>query len=44
MVVITAFTGSVFVAQSNITFWFFIVPVLTPAMMHHAATLGQQGQ
>lgn len=44
MVVITAFTGSVFVALSNITFWLFIVPVLTPAIVHYAATLGQQGQ
>ncbi len=44
MVVITAFTGSVFVAQSNITFWFFIVPVLTPALVHYATTLGEQAQ
>jgi PAS domain S-box-containing protein len=44
MVVITAFTGSVFVAQSNITFWAFIVPVLTPAVVHYTATLGQQAQ
>ena len=44
MVVITAFTGSVFVAQSNITFWLFIVPVLTPAIVHYTATLGYQAQ
>jgi PAS domain S-box-containing protein len=44
MVVITAFTGSVFVAQSNITFWAFIVPVLTPAIVHYATTLGEQAQ
>ena len=44
MVVITAFTGSVFVAQSNITFWFFIIPALTPAIVHYASTLGQKAQ
>lgn len=44
MVVITAFTGSVFVAQSNLTFWFFIVPVLGPAIVHYVTTLGQQAQ
>ena len=44
MVVITAFTGSVFVAQSNVTFWLFIVPVLTPAIVHYTATLGYQAQ
>jgi PAS domain S-box-containing protein len=42
MVVITTFTGSVFVAQSTITFWLFIVPVLTPAIVHFARTLEQQ--
>lgn len=42
MVVITAFTGSVFVAQSTMTFWLFIVPVLTPAIVHFAGTLDQQ--
>jgi PAS domain S-box-containing protein len=44
MVVITAFTGSVFVALSNITFWLFIIPTLTPAIVHYAATLGGQAQ
>lgn len=44
MVVIAAFTGSVFVAQSNITFWCFIVPVLSPAVVHYATTLGEQAQ
>jgi len=44
MVVITAFTGSVFVALSNITFWLFIVPTLTPAVVHYAATLGEKAQ
>ncbi|WP_310448934.1 PAS domain S-box protein [Sulfuritalea sp.] len=44
MVVITAFTGSVFVALSNITFWLFIIPTLSPAIFHYAATLGEQAQ
>jgi len=44
MVVITAFTGSVFVALSNITFWLFIIPTLTPAVVHYASTLGDKGQ
>lgn len=44
MVVITAFTGSVFVALSNITFWLFIVPTLGPAILHYTSTLGQHGQ
>jgi PAS domain S-box-containing protein len=44
MVVITAFTGSVFVALSNITFWLFIIPTLTPAVVHYAATLGEKAQ
>jgi PAS domain S-box-containing protein len=44
MVVITAFTGSVFVALSNITFWLFIVPTLTPAVVHYASTLGTEAQ
>ena len=44
MVVITAFTGSVFVALSNITFWLFIIPTLTPAIVHYATTLGGQAQ
>ena len=44
MVVITAFTGTVFVAQSTITFWLFIVPVLIPAIVHYASALDQQAQ
>lgn len=44
MVVITAFTGSVFVALSNITFWLFIIPTLIPAIFHYASTLGGQAQ
>lgn len=44
MVVITAFTGSVFVALSNITFWLFIIPTLTPAILHYVITLGDKGQ
>lgn len=44
MVVITAFTGSVFVALSNITFWLFIIPTLTPAVVHYASTLGEKAQ
>lgn len=44
MVVITAFTGSVFVALSNITFWLFIIPTLTPAIVHYASTLGDKAQ
>jgi PAS domain S-box-containing protein len=44
MVVITAFTGSVFVALSNSTFWLFILPTLTPAVLHYASSLGERGQ
>lgn len=44
MVVITAFTGSVFLALSNITFWLFIIPTLGPAVAHYASTLGRQAQ
>lgn len=44
MVVITAFTGSVFVALSNSTFWLFIIPILTPPILHYAASLSQKGQ
>lgn len=44
MVVITAFTGSVFIALSNITFWLFIIPTLTPAILHYATTLGDKAQ
>ena len=44
MLVITAFTGAVFVALSNITFWLFIIPALTPAILHYATTPGQQAQ
>ena len=44
MVVITAFTGSVFVALSNITFWLFIIPTLSPAIFHYASTLGVEAQ
>jgi len=44
MVVITTFTGSVFVAQSTITFWLFVVPVLTPAIVHFANTVDQQAK
>lgn len=44
MVVITAFTGSVFLALSNITFWLFIIPTLGPAVAHYTLTLGRQAQ
>jgi PAS domain S-box-containing protein len=44
MVVITAFTGSVFVALSNVTFWLFITPTLTPPIVHYASTLGEKAQ
>jgi len=44
MVVITAFTGSVFVALSNVTFWLFIIPTLSPAIYHYASTLGAEAQ
>lgn len=44
MVVITAFTGSVFVALSNSTFWLFITPILIPPILHYASSLGQKGQ
>lgn len=44
MVVITAFTGSVFLALSNVTFWLFIIPTLAPAIAHYAFTLGHEAQ
>lgn len=44
MVVITAFTGTVFLALSNTTFWLFIIPTLGPAVAHYAAGLGGQAQ
>ena len=44
MVVITAFTGTVFLALSNTTFWLFIIPTLFPAIAHYAASLGRQAQ
>jgi len=44
MVVITAFTGTVFLALSNITFWLFIVPTLAPAIAHYASSLGRDAQ
>lgn len=44
MVVITAFTGSVFVAVSNVTFWLFIIPILGPAVGTYALTLGTGAQ
>ena len=40
MAVITAFTGSVFVAVSNVTFWLFIIPILGPAVATYVLTLG----
>ncbi len=44
MVVITAFTGTVFLALSNTTFWLFSVPTLLPAIAHYAADLGRDAQ
>lgn len=44
MVVITAFTGTVFLALSHMTFWFFIAPTLLPAIAHYAASLGHDAQ
>lgn len=44
MVVITAFTGSMFVSLSNVTFWLFIIPTLTPAILHYTATLTGKAQ
>jgi PAS domain S-box-containing protein len=44
MVVITGFTGSVFVALSNITFWLFIIPTLSPAIAHYVFSFGGQAQ
>ncbi|MCF8177178.1 MAG: PAS domain-containing protein [Sulfuritalea sp.] len=44
MVVITAFTGSVFVALSNITFWLFIIPTLGPAVVLYVSNLGTTAQ
>lgn len=44
MVVITAFTGSVFVALSNITFWLFIIPTLAPALAAYVSGFGHAAQ
>ncbi|MCF8150624.1 MAG: PAS domain S-box protein [Burkholderiaceae bacterium] len=44
MVVITAFTGSVFVALSNITFWLFIIPTLGPAIALYVSTFAGAAQ
>jgi len=44
MVVITAFTGTVFLALSHITFWLFIGPTLLPAIAHYASSLGRDAQ
>ena len=44
MVVITAFTGTVFLALSHVTFWLFIVPTLLPAIAHYTSSLGRDAQ
>ena len=44
LVIIVAFTGSVFLSLSNITFWLFILPTLIPASIYYAAVLGRQLQ
>lgn len=44
MVIITAFTGSVFVALSNKTFWLFIVPTLSPLLVAYVSSFGQSAQ
>ncbi|MCK9380175.1 MAG: PAS domain S-box protein [Sulfuritalea sp.] len=44
MVVITAFTGTVFLALSNTTFWLFSIPTLLPAIAYYAADLGRDAQ
>ena len=44
MVVITAFTGTVFLALSHVTFWLFITPTLLPAIAHYASSLGRDAQ
>lgn len=44
MVVITAFTGLVFVALSNITFWLFIIPTLSPALAFYVSSFGYSAQ
>ncbi|MDP2822402.1 MAG: PAS domain S-box protein [Sulfuritalea sp.] len=38
LVVVVAFTGSVFLAPSNITFWLFIIPTLLPAVVHYTSS------
>jgi PAS domain S-box-containing protein len=43
-VVVLAFTGAVFLALSNIAFWLFIIPILTPAFAHYALAFGSQAQ
>lgn len=44
MVVITAFTGTVFLALSNTTFWLFSLPTLLPVIAHYASGLGRDAQ
>ena len=43
-VVVIAFTGAVFLALSNISFWLFTIPVLTPPFARYALAMGSQAQ
>lgn len=43
-VLVIAFTGAVFLALSDITFWLFIIPVLLPAFAHYALVLGGEAK
>lgn len=44
LVIIVAFSGAVFLALSNITFWLFVLPTLVPAIAYYSAVLGRQVQ
>ncbi len=44
LVIIVAFSGAVFLALSNITFWLFVLPTLVPAIAYYASMLGRQVQ
>lgn len=44
LVVVVAFTGSIFLAVSNIAFWLFIIPTLLPAIAHYALVMSRPAQ
>lgn len=41
---IVAFTGSVFLAVSNISFWLFTLPLMIPAVVQYTGGFGRQAQ